>query len=288
LLYGRFFDNFSSMKGFHLKESELNELREAHRRAKRTSASSAYRINAVILLGTGWNLKKVRDALLLDDETLRNYVSRYREGGIELLCNTSHAGSVPRLDADEQRQLCDELDNHIYQSTKAIIDYVRKTFKKDYSQSGIRDLLNRLGYVYKKPKLVPGNPDVELQEEFIAYYDDFMACKPDSIEVLLVDAVHPEHNAIASGGWMKRGEERTIKTNSGRERLNLHGAINAESHEVTIIESDTVNADSTITLLNTLQNKYKDSSALYIILDNARYHYSKKVKEFVTGSNIYQ
>jgi len=31
---------------------------------------------------------------------------------------------------------------------------------------------------------------------------------------------------------MKRGERQTLKTNSGRQRLNLHGAIHAETHEV--------------------------------------------------------
>jgi len=51
---------------------------------------------------------------------------------------------------------------------------------------------------------------------------------------------------------MKRGERQTLKTNSGRQRLNLHGAIHAETHEVTVIESDTVNIDSTLRLIETL------------------------------------
>ena len=120
----------------------------------------------------------------------------------------------------------------------------------------MRDLLHRLGYEYKKPKLIPGNPDINAQEEFITYYEEFMQDKPDDAEVLFLDAVHPEHNTIAACGWIKRGEKRELKTNSGRQRVNLHGAINAETHDVTVIESDTVNKDSTIQLLEIIHQKY--------------------------------
>ncbi|MFO1257947.1 MAG: hypothetical protein U1E78_06010 [Gammaproteobacteria bacterium] len=45
------------MKGFTLTPEDLEILRSAHRDAKRTNANAAYRINAVILLGTGWTLR---------------------------------------------------------------------------------------------------------------------------------------------------------------------------------------------------------------------------------------
>jgi len=38
--------------------------------------------------------------------------------------------------------------------------------------------------------------------------------------------------------------------------LNLHGALNAETYEVTLIESSTVNTDSTIQLLEIIDQKY--------------------------------
>ena len=133
----------------------------------------------------------------------------------------------------------------------------------------------------KKPKLVPGNPDVDAQEEFADHYEKFMRSKPSGVEVLFMDAVHPEHNTISAYGWIKRGAKRELKTNSGRQRLNLHGAINAETHEVTVIESNSINKDSTIELLEILEQKYSHASKLYIILDNARYHYSKEVKAWL-------
>ena len=85
------------MKGFVLTKDELAELKEAHRKAKRSNANAAYKINAVILLGTGWKLKQVKQALLLDDETLRSYLEKYREGHVKALIHTDYSGR-PKVD----------------------------------------------------------------------------------------------------------------------------------------------------------------------------------------------
>jgi transposase len=272
------------MKGFHLTPQQLAELRQAHR--SESNKRAAYKINAVILLGTGWKLKQVREALLLDDETLRSYVKLYQEEGIDGLVRTHHAGSQPYLTAMQTEILINELDSSIHLSTKSVISFVENKFNIIFSLSGMRDFLHRIGYEYKKPKLVPGNPDEEAQELFAEQYEEFMLNKPANIEVLFVDAVHPEHNGMAAYGWIKRGEKRKLKTNSGRQRLNLHGALNAETLEVTIIESKTIDAESTLTLLETIEQKYPLSSQIFVILDNAKYHYSKEVRSFVEKSKI--
>jgi transposase len=272
------------MKGFELNQEELAFLRKAHK--SEHYKRSAYKINAIILLGSGWTLAQVKDALLIDDETLRNYVKKYQDGGLPELLKVDYKGSEPYLSIPQLELLCQELDSNIFLTTQAVVEFVEIKFKVIYSQSGMRDLLHRLGYEYKKPKLVPGNPDKEAQEIFVQQYDDFMLNKPEDAEVLFLDAVHPQHNTMAAYGWLKRGESREIQTNSGRERLNLHGAMNAETLEVTIIESESVDDDSTVQLLSILENKYLLASTIYVILDNARYHYSRKVQRFLRGSKI--
>lgn len=265
------------MKNFTLSKNQLKELRLAHRTEK--SRKSAYKLNAIILLGTGWKIKQVKDALLIDDDTLRHYVAKYNESGIEGLLSTHYKGSRSYLSEKETDQLCVELDKAIYLTTKEVADYILRTYHIHYSLSGMRDLLHRIGYEYKKPTLVPGDPDHEAQEIFIDQYHDFMQKKQEDVDVFFVDAVHPEHNTMAAYGWIKRGVKKELKTNSGRQRLNLHGAMNAETLEVTLLESDTVNGDSTIDLITRLDQQYFMSSEIILLLDNARYHYSKEVQE---------
>lgn len=272
------------MKGFVLTHKEIEILRLEHRKAK--CKSSAYKINAVILLGTGWTLKKVKNALLIDDETLRSYVEKYRKASVEGLVETNHKGRDSLLTESQKFILHSELDRTIHLNTRSVVDFVQSKFDIQYSTSGMRDLLHRMGYEYKKPKLVPGNPDRDAQKKFVRHYESLMRHKPSDAEVLFVDAVHPEHNTMAAYGWIRRGEKKELKTNSGRQRLNLHGAINAETHEVTVIESKTVNKESTLQLFDIIHQKYHKASVIYLILDNASYHYSKEVKSWLQDKKV--
>ena len=61
------------MQNFILTPEQQMMLRLEHKQAKKDSAALAYRINAILLLGTGWTLEQVSNALLLDVETLRSY-----------------------------------------------------------------------------------------------------------------------------------------------------------------------------------------------------------------------
>lgn len=272
------------MKGFELSKDELAGLKRAHK--SEHYRRSADKIKCVVLLGSGWTIEEVKDALLLDDETLRSYVKKYLDGGLPALLKVDYKGSEPQLSVAEIEQLCKVLDTQIFLTAQSVIDYVSKEFGVKYSVSGMRDLLHRLNYEYKKPKLVPGNPDHDEQEIFAQQYEEFMLNKASNEEVLFIDAVHPQHNTMAAYGWIKRGEKREIQTTTGRERLNLHGAINAETLDVTIIESETVNADSTIQLFGAIENRYPLAKTIFVILDNAKYHYSNSVQEFINTSRI--
>jgi len=100
------------MTEFTLSEEEISALKKAHRVSK--NKRKAYRINAVILLGTGWTIRQVSDALLLDDETTRNYFKRYyKEGGLEFLLNDGHKGYGGKLFKSNIVQL----DNHLNENT---------------------------------------------------------------------------------------------------------------------------------------------------------------------------
>lgn len=107
---------FSAMKDFWLTKEELKELRIAHRAERNRNA--AYKINAVILLGTGWKLKQVKNALLIDDETLRSYVGKYKSGGIKKLTETNYQGRNCHLNDLQIERLKAELESKIYLSPK--------------------------------------------------------------------------------------------------------------------------------------------------------------------------
>lgn len=275
------------MRDYELTAEEIQDLKAAHKTSKQISAYTAYRIHVVILLGIGMTPAEVSDIILLDEDTVRSYAEKYRSGGLVGLLKTHYRGSQKKLTDNQIIFLQKELDSNIHLTTKSVCRFVYLEFGIEYSERGMAALLNTIGYVYKKPDLKPGEPDEQLQDYFLEQYIDFLKSKKDEDLIFFMDAVHPVHNAQAAYGWFRKGEKREMKTNTGRERYNIHGAMNAETYEVTAIFSEeNIDATSTIDLLRTLEKMNPTANNIYVLLDNAKYHFSKVVQEYVKTSKI--
>ena len=73
---------------------------------------------------------------------------------------------------------------------------------------------------------------------------------------------------------------------TGRQRLHLHGALDADTHEVIVSEHKTLNAQAFIIFLTALLTKNPFAKTIYVILDNAPYHKNKEVRKFIKRSRI--
>jgi Transposase and inactivated derivatives len=223
---------------------------------------------------------------LLDDETIRNYLNRYKTGELGALLNDNYKGYSGKLLKPEIEQLDRPLDENTYLSAHDIVLYVTKNFKIEYSLSGMKDLLHRLDYAYKKSKLVPGKPDAKAQKAFIESYKELKSTKGANDPVYFMDGSHPQHNSVAAFGWIKRGKVKELKSNTGCQRLNINGAFNIDELSSIVGYDDSINAQSTISLLKKIESKHPSSGAIYTICDNARYYRSKKLKEYLECSKI--
>jgi len=101
-----------------------------------------------------------------------------------------------------------------------------------------------------------------------------------------MDAVHPQHNPVLGYGWIKRGEDREVPSNTGRRRLNINGAVDLERLEPVVRYDDTIDATSTIALFDQILLTYACAACIYIICDNARYYRSKAVQAYLQDSRI--
>ena len=68
---------------------------------------------------------------------------------------------------------------------------------------------------------------------------------------------------------------------SGRQRLNIHGALDLETGKTRMVEVATVNAASTIMLLMAIEAMYPSKRMIHLFLDNARYHHAKLVQAWL-------
>ena len=72
-----------------------------------------------------------------------------------------------------------------------------------------------------------------------------------------------------------------VPQTSGRQRLNIHGAIDLETGKTRMIEAATVNAVSTIMLLMAIERMYPGKRLIHLFVDNARYHHAKLVQAWL-------
>jgi len=273
------------MRDYRLSNQQLAELRAAHRAARDVRA--AYRINAVILLGRGWTAADVSAALLVDADTVRDYFKRHEQGGLDGLLRMSYAGAEALLDTEQLRELDAHLQRQLYATSEAVARYVEQRWGVRYTASGMTAVLHRLGYSYKKAHLEPGkHPAPEVQEAFVEKYKNLKENKADDAVIYFMDATHPQHNPVIGCGWIKRGKEHPICSNTGRQRLNINGAINVETLSAQVRFDDTIDAASTIALFEQIEQANPTATRIIVICDNARYYKSKAVAAYLTTSRI--
>jgi transposase len=268
------------------------QLRERLRRMQRQEKDKRryVKITVLLMLDLGFSAIDTAVALGIDDSTVYRYADHYIDSGS--LGDYLQDKYVPydgKLSAEQLRILCLELSARLYRTAKEIASFIANQFGVTYSATGVVPLLKRLGFVYKKTRQVPVKTDPVAQKAFLEQLDGLLSSSQASTAaVYFLDAVHPQHNTRSCHGWIKSGEDFEVLSNSGRERVNINGALNA--HDVTDVvvrEDERINADSVIALYQQLQQKHPRGE-ITVICDNARYYRSRIVKEWIQTSRIRQ
>ena len=241
------------------------------------------RANALVLLDAGKSCQEVAEFFLCDDDTIRGWHGVFGQRGIEGLTAFDVGGSSGLMNAEQAEALKAWVNATLPRSTRHIGAWIVKEFGLVYeSRSGLIALLHRLGLEYHKPELISRKLNEKTQKAQIDAYENLLNSKGDDEVVLFVDAVHPTHAARPVGCWAPKAQNLAIEQTSGRERINIHGAIDLETGQTRMIEAVTIDAISTIRLMESLEALYPLMICIHVFLDNARYHHAKLVTEWLS------
>jgi transposase len=248
--------------------------------------SAAHRVtrraNALLLLDDGLSCEAIAKVLFLDDDTIRTWHRLYQEDGIDGLASFGYEGSACRLSDEQQDRLKAWVAETLPRTTQEVGAWIEKECGITYeSRSGLIALLHRLGMEHRKPKAVSRKLDPEKQAAFIKAYEGLLNQRGDDEAVLFADAVHPTHGARPVGCWAPKEIKVAVDQASGRDRLNIHGAIDLKTGKTRMIEVLTVDAMSTIALLIAIEVMYPAMRLIHVFLDNARYHHARAVQEWL-------
>lgn len=240
------------------------------------------RANAILLLNDGLSCAEVAKVLFLDDDTVRDWHKLYIESGVAGLTRFEAGGSASHLCGKHEEALKAWVAETLPRSTRHVGAYIKKEFGVVYeSRAGLVALLHRLGLQYTKPETIGRKLDPEKQQAFIEAHAKLLNSLGPDEAVMFVDAVHPTHAARPVGCWAPAKEHLAIEQTSGRQRLNIHGAIDLETGKTAMIDVETVDAASTITLLEAIEAMYPLLAMIHVFLDNARYHHAHVVQQWL-------
>ena len=236
--------------------------------------------------------KSIRTALKLSRSTYFQWKKDYREGGADGLKVRPLPGAAPKLTEQQTRQLWRCLVGHDprqYQFdfalwTRAIVgDLIREKFGVEMTPQGIGKLLRRLGLSPQRPlyRAYQQDPDAVRRwklEEFPAIRAQARA---EGAEVYFGDeaGVRTDHHAGTT--WAPVGQTPVLEVTGERTSVNMISAVSPRGSLHFEVFTGGCNASVFVGFLTKLT--HDASGPVFLILDNATFHKSPAVKEYVAS-----
>lgn len=250
--------------------------------------SSYVKVTAILMLSSGMSPETVAEHLGIDKSTVYRYLQSYQNDGLEKYLTTDYKGYWGLLSCIQISELRQELNTNLYIDSKDVAEWIKSRWDIVYTSQGVVDLLNRIGFTYKKTAEVPCETDHVKQEQFMETFGKIIFETTHNQNVVyFADAVHPTHNTRSTHAWIEKGTQREQPTVSGRDRININAVLNAKNPvDVISLECDTVNALTTRQLYEKILKANPNAKKIYIISDNARYYRSKELNEWLQKTII--
>jgi transposase len=270
------------MKGHLL--SPAHRLEVEILRATMSDKLGYLKLSVLISLDEGLTQEQTAVILGISSGTVFNCKKKYDSDGLEQFLDRHYVPYTGRLSETQLAELATEVDTGLYGTTRQVADWIAVHFDVQYSVSAVQAILHKLDFVYKKVLQVPGQLNAAQQEQYLEVLEPFLKeADPESEAIYFVDGVHPQHNTRADRAWIKRGTEKELKANTGRNRMNIVGGVNfCDPSDVEIVEGETVNGQTTQQLFQQLLEKHPDKK-VYVFVDNARYNYNADLLEWIKG-----
>lgn len=209
------------------------------------------------------------------ENTVRNYLGEYREGGIKAITTINFyqpQSTLKTFDEVIKQYFTENPPSTLNQACAQIKDLTGIAVKN----TQMRRYLASIKVTRRKVGSIPGNVNLEAQQKF---HDEQLQpklkeAKEGKRDLFFVDAAHFVLGGFLGFLWCFK--RLFVRTPSGRQRFNVLGALNAITKQIITITNDTyITSLQVCELLTKLSENAQ--KPITIILDNARYQRCKMV-----------
>jgi transposase len=262
---------------------DVNERKKIEkRRRNERDARISRRLSALLWLDEGVTIEEVAKRHGISARQVRKWLKTYRLHGLDGLCKLHYKGRKCQINDAQTAELKEEIAKGQFHTALQIVDWIDKHFGVRYSESGVKELLNRIGVSYHKVSGFMWKADAVDQEEWLDAY----RCDPvgTGIRRYFVDACHAVWGyEMMFYCWLLVGQRFHVKVGSGRSRLNILGAYCPEDHEYLDIRlsRDNINGQQFVNLLRVLLERHPETKKFILYLDNAKYFDAPFVRDWL-------
>jgi transposase len=248
--------------------------------------------------------KEVVEAIILREEpvalvarlynitqrTVFLWLARYRSGGWQALQEKSRQGRPKKVTGEDLKWLYDAVTkgtplNYQFDFYLWTLNTMRTLLKEKrniiLSKSSMSRLLSHMGLSPQKPLYKSYKQDpTKIREYLDQTYPDVVAqAKKHKARLYFIDESAFRSDAHRGTTWGIKGKTPIVKDTGGRFGFKLISAVSARGDMYFDVIEKRMNSERFIEFLESLRSDA--CQPIFVIADNARYHHSKRVQEFL-------
>ena len=255
------------------------------------SVKQKNRYDVVLLYMEGYSRKKISEILHIPLRTVSYHILSYEKEGMESLLIVKQPGAQKKLTDKQETELLsvistqtpEEVGLGVFANWTAALAcaFVKQKFGISYSSRGMLNLFDRLELSYTRPTYTLDKADPKKQEQFRKTFETLKKLLEGDITTILFEdeSMIRDYQAIMKT-WFPKGKQRIIPTYGKHEGVKLVGFLDYETGHVYVEEHKKYDAEVFLQFLKNVLSQYPNGKTV-IILDNARIHHAKLLKEFL-------
>ena len=255
-------------------------LEKAARREKDKCAK--FRLLACLGRKRGHSIRRIAKDLETAYPAIRDWLLRMRDRGLKGRFNARskrrRAGLPLQIIRTVRRRLKRSPKKCGFETGSWQMDMATGMIRKEFGVAVRARTLRRIGFSRRKDRYVPyRSVSKERQEEFKREVGGRASQRrADGMAVFAEDEAAVQRSQNPAYGWRPTGGREQVRASFSRESVRIFGAMSQGGLLIKIVES--TNSE---TFREFLEEIRRDRPRLFMVLDNASYHKSKAVREYV-------
>ncbi len=221
----------------------------------------------------------------LKRQTVSRCIKSYQDGGIDALYQFNYGTNKSELEKHSM-SILQSFTERPPMNTCEAKSRIEELTGISRSPTQVRTFMKKHELQYIKTGHIPAKADFEKQQQWVTTTLEpaIKEAQNGDCHLLFMDAAHFILQPFICALWCVT--RLFVKAASGRNRINVLGAVNAITKEVlTLSNTSYISADTIVTFLIKLREHY-GNSPLKIVLDNARYQHCQFVENAANKLNI--